>query len=331
MSTGEKIVCLTPLTNEFFKASFSKWIDFSKVELEIVPEDASEEIVCKAVADATIIVGDGRHRISITRRVMEAAPGLKLVQMFTVGYDEVDLAAADELGIPVANAQGSNAPAVAEHAMMFMLVLLKKGLYSHEATSRGDWPQMELAVGGKLLELGGKTLGILGLGAIGTELARMARAFGPRIIYHKRNRLPEDEEEKLGVEYVGFDELIAQSDILSIHVPLTDETRGMIGGEEIARMKPGAILLNLARGGIVDDAAVVDAVKEGRLAGAGLDVFRDEPVGPRNIYAGVDNLILSSHVSGASSETFTRAFKMSGENLARAIAGEKPEYLVNLK
>jgi len=307
------------------------WIDFSTFDLEMLPGDVTEEEVCKAVADVTVIFGDGRHRTHITRRVIEAAPRLKLIQMPTVGYDEVDLDAADEHGIPVSNTAGCNAVSVAEHAIMFMLVLLKKGLYAHESTLRGEWPQMELVFSGKVLELGGKTLGILGLGAIGTEVAKMARVFGPHILYCKRSRLPAVEEERLGVEYVGFDELLKRSDILSIHVPLTHETRGMIGREEIATMKEGAILLNLARGGIVDEAAVVEALKEGRLSGAGLDVFEDEPLGPDTIFDGVENVMLSPHLSGASKEMLGRSFRMCGENLARYFAGEKLENVVNLK
>jgi phosphoglycerate dehydrogenase-like enzyme len=215
--------------------------------------------------------------------------------------------------------------------MMFMLVLLKKGVYAHESTLRGEWPQMELAVGGKVLELGGRTLGILGLGDIGTEVAKRARGFGPHILYHKRSRLPVAEEEVLGVEYVGLDELLKRSDILSIHVPLTPETRGIIGREEIASMKKGAILLNLARGGIVDEGALVEALKEGRLSGAGLDVFEDEPQGPDNIFEGVENVMLSPHVSGASKEMLIRAFGICGENIARFFSGEKLENVVNLK
>jgi lactate dehydrogenase-like 2-hydroxyacid dehydrogenase len=197
----DKIVCLTPLETGYVESMMGDWIDFSKFDLDILRGDVTEDDVCVAVADATIILGDGRHQTHISRRVIEAAPRLGLIQMFTVGYDEVDLEAADEHGIPVSNAAGCNAVSVAEHAMMFMLVLLKKGVYAHESTLRGMWPQMEIAVGGKALELGGRTLGILGLGDIGTEVAKRARAFGSHILYHKRSRLPEAEEERRGVEY----------------------------------------------------------------------------------------------------------------------------------
>jgi hypothetical protein len=153
----EKVVCLVPLEADYFKSALGNWIDFSTFDLDILRGDVTEEEVCKAVADATVIFGDGRHRTHITRRVIEAAPRLRLIQMPTVGYDEVDLEAADEHGIPVSNTAGCNAVSVAEHAIMFMLVLLKKGLYAHESTLRGEWPQMELVFSGKVLELGGKT------------------------------------------------------------------------------------------------------------------------------------------------------------------------------
>jgi phosphoglycerate dehydrogenase-like enzyme len=137
---------------------------------------------------------------------------------------------------------------------------------------------MEMWQQGRLGELGGKTMGVLGLGTIGRELVKRVRAFGTEIIYYNRNKLSEDEEEELGVEYCSFDELVERSDILSVHVPLTDETRSIIGKEQIDRMKHGAMLVNLSRGGVVDEHALAEALREGRLEGAGVDVFEVEPI-----------------------------------------------------
>jgi glyoxylate reductase len=327
----EKIVCLTPLEGGFFKSLLENWIDFSNIDLEMLPGDVAEDEICKAVADATVIFSDGRHITHITRKVIESAPNLKLIQTPTVGYDEIDLDAANEYGIPVANTAGSNAISVAEHAIMFMLVLLKKAIYAHESTLRGDWPQMDLVVGGKVMELGGKTLGILGLGDIGLEVVRLASAFGPRVLYNKRSRLSVDKERQLGIEFVELDELLRQSDILSIHVSLNSDSRGMISRDEISMMKDGAILLNLARGPVVDETALVEALKNGKLSGAGLDVFYEEPLGQNNAFEGLDNIILSPHVSGGTKEMMGRAFKMCGENLSRVFSGKRPENVVNLK
>jgi lactate dehydrogenase-like 2-hydroxyacid dehydrogenase len=245
------------------------------------------------------------------------------------GYDEVDISAANEMGVPIATTRAANAQAVAEHAIMFMLVLLNRGIYAHRATRRGDWPQMELLVEKRTKELRGRTLGILGLGAVGKEVASRVRAFGTRVIYHKRNRLSLEEERRLELEYVEFDELLTRSDILSIHVNLTPETKGMIGRREISMMKDGAILINTARGAVVDEQALADALMKGKLFGAGLDVFNHEPLGPENVFNGIDNVILSPHISGGTVESITRMIESAGKNIALVLGGKRPLNKVN--
>ncbi len=244
------------------------------------------------------------------------------------GYDEVDLSAANDRKIPVATAHGANARAVAEHAIMFMLVLLKRGISAHEGTIRGEWPQFETIWKGTW-ELRGKTLGILGLGMIGKELAKIAKGFGVNMIYHNRNRLDEGEECALEVEYVGFDGLLSESDIISIHVPLTEETRGMIGSEEIRMMKDGAVIVNLSRGGVVDEGAVVEAVRSGKLLGAGFDVFESEPLLSGDLFVEVDNVMLSPHISGATTESIYRVHEIAGRNFASVMEGKRPVNIVN--
>ena len=245
------------------------------------------------------------------------------------GYDELDITAANDKKIPVATTQGANVRAVAEHAIMFMLVLLKRGLNAHEATIQGKWPQFELTLGKGTWELGGRTLGILGLGKIGRAVAKMAKGFGAQIIYHNRTRLDEDEEQKLGVQYVGFDDLLSDSDILSIHVPLSSETRGMIGCEEVGKMKDGAVIVNLARGGVVDERAVVEAVRSGKLLGAGFDVFESEPLLSGDLFGEVDNVMLSPHLAGATTEAIFRMQEIAGRNMASVIEGRRPVNIIN--
>jgi phosphoglycerate dehydrogenase-like enzyme len=303
-------------------------MDFSEVELHSISPEAQEEEICRAISNATILY-TGPGRPPITKKIIEAATQLKLIQTPGAGYNEIDVVAAEEAGVPVATTRGGNINAVAEHAIMFMLVLLKRGLYAHEATVRGDWPQFELGMSGTVRELGGNTLGILGLGGIGREVAKRARSFGPRIIYHNRNRLGEVEEADLGVEYVDFDELIRCSDVLSVHVPLTPQTRGIIGRKEIGEMKSGAILLNLARGGVVDEEAVVEAVKAHKLAGAAFDVFEVEPLESDNIFKCVENVMLSPHCSAATVESVERMFNIAGRNIAAIIKGQPLMNVVN--
>jgi lactate dehydrogenase-like 2-hydroxyacid dehydrogenase len=290
--------------------------------------ESSEENICAAACDATIILG-GPGRPEITRKIIESASNLKLIQMPGAGYDEVDISAANEKGVPVATTRSANAPAVAEHAIMFMLVLLNRSIYAHKATSRGDWPQMELLVEKRTKELGGKTLGILGLGAVGKEVVKRAIGLGTRIVYHKRNRLNLDEERELGLEFVEFDELLERSDILSIHVTLTPETEGMIGRKEISLMKNGAVLINTARGAVVDEQALADALKRGKLSGTGLDVFNHEPLGPDNVFKDIENVILSPHISGGTIESITRMIESAGKNMALILEGKRPLNIVN--
>jgi phosphoglycerate dehydrogenase-like enzyme len=327
MSTKDKILCLMPIPETLFLDRFSKWIDFSKVELQMINPETPEEEICKAASDATIIYA-GPGRPPITRKIIESATKLKFIQMPGAGYDEVDITAASSRNIPIATTKGANTQAVAEHAIMFILVLLKRGITAHEATTHGKWPQFE-TLGKGTWELGGKTLGILGLGMIGKELAKIAKGFGVNMIYHNRTKLGEDEERELEVEHVTFEELISRSDIVSIHVPLSSETRGMIGYEEISNMKDGAIIVNLARGGVVDERAVVDAVRSKKLLGAGFDVFDPEPLPQNNIFKEIYNVMLSPHLAGATTEAILRMHELAGKNIASILKGKKPVNIVN--
>jgi phosphoglycerate dehydrogenase-like enzyme len=328
VAVKEKILCLMPFPEQHFLDIFSPFIDFTTTRYQILDPTISEDELCEAVKDATMIFA-GPGRPAISRKVIESGTNLKLIQMPGAGYNEVDVKAAEESGIPVATTKGANAKGVAEHAITFMLVLLKKSLYSNAATKRGEWPQMEMAFKKRPMELGGKTLGILGLGEIGREVAKLAKPFGTDIIYFNRNRLDIEEENQLQVEYVNFDELLSRSDVLSVHVPLTTETRGILGEDEIGRMKRGAILVNMSRGGVVDEGAVADALRSGRLMGAGFDVFESEPLGADHVFKGIENVILSPHVSGGNVESTDRMTAYAAENMTRVMEGKLPRRVVN--
>ena len=328
-----KVVTFLPPPLDFqITHIFSNRIDPSDVDIVHVPINASEDEACQAVANATVILSPPvRH---FNRRILEAAKGVKLIQTISVGYDFIDMEAAKELNIPVANNPGWSSTSVAEHTLMFMLVLLKKGLRLHQMGNQKQWTVSEKqGFWHQVWELKGKTLGILGLGNIGKEVARLASVFRPVIIYCKRTRLSEEEEEELGVEYCSLDDLLARSDILSIHVPLTDETRGMIGRDEIAKMKPGAILLNLARGEVVDDEALAEAVMDGRLSGVGTDVLTERRLGDvvetPSPLIGLENVMITPHMAGPTPEARARSETQATDNILRVIRGEKPLHLVN--
>lgn len=321
-----KVVSLMPASMEQHLTWLEPGLDLSTVDLVVIsPPQATEEQICEAVRGASVIIGDYSAENFITRRVLTEARDCRLIQFGSVGYEGVDLEAATELGVPVCNGFDDGV-SVAEHALMLILALLRRAIYAHETLSEGKWTQWELR--GKIQPFKSKTLGILGLGTIGTQVAIRARAFGPKMIYNKRARLPEDEERRLGVEYRTFQRLLEESDIITIHVPLTEETRGMIGEAELARMKDGAILLNVARKDVVDEAALAEALKAGKLSGVAVDY---EPFDPESPLIGLDNVIITPHVAGFGSapESQAASLKRWGNNIAKAIAGERPENIVN--
>ncbi len=298
------------------------------IDLKIVPNGCSTEEMCNIVQDADIVLQV--PGVMLTREILENMGSVKLLQFLSIGYDAVDMKAANELGITVANNPGFCAIPVAEHAIMSMLTLMRWAAYSHMELMKGNWVQKE--IGFKLGELNGKTVGILGLGSIGTEVAKRLRGFDVRILYNKRNRLNEAAERELGVEYCSLDRLLEESDVLTIHVPLTDETRGLIGRDEIASMKKGAILINTARGPIVDEVSLAEALKEERLMGAAIDVPRyGEGELPQLVktFQGVKNVLLTPHVSAFSPEAEVRWSKQFTENVFRVLRGETANHVVN--
>jgi lactate dehydrogenase-like 2-hydroxyacid dehydrogenase len=293
--------------------------------------EVTEDEACEIVKDAKVIaVFPGSP--NMTKRILESAEKVGFIQAFGVGYDNIDIDAATELGIPVANNPGFNATAVAEHTIMFILMTLKNALRINRLCMDGTFTQDKRR---DMLprELKGKTLGLIGLGDIGREVARLTAAFGSKVIYYKRNRLSEEAEHQLSVEYRSLEELLAESDIVSIHVPLTDATKGLIGKKEIDRMKDEAILINTAREHIMDEEAVAEALKNGKLSGVGVDTIQmeivddvftfDSPLPP------LENVVLTPHTAGASKEALIRANVRWVENVSRFLNGEKPLHIVN--
>ena len=263
----------------------------------------------------------------LNRRILEAAKGVKLVKFMSSGYEKIDLEAAADLGIPVANNTGVNAITVAEHALMMILVLQKKAFMFHSEVMEGQWPK---AGWGDMWELRGRTLGVLGLGAIGSELAKIAVGLGAHVLYHKRSRLSEEDERERGVEYRSFYDLLKESDVLSVHVPLTDETKHMIDENAIASMKDGAIIINTARKDVVDEQALSKALREGKLYGVGIDVPKtseDRAEELRGLFHGC-NAITTSHIASVSGQIVGRFNERASESIRRVLRGEPTNFLV---
>ena len=256
-----------------------------------------------------------------------SATKLRLVQLLSAGYDHVDIEAARKAKVPVSNNGGANAIAVAEHTIMLMLAVYKRIVRFHNDVVAGKW-RAGNPNDSRVYELAGKTLGIVGLGNIGKKVARRAAAFDMKIQYYDIVRLNEDQEDALGVRFALFEELLRSSDVLSLHVPLTDGTRRIMGAREFALMKPGAILVNTCRGPVVDEDALHRALTGKQIAGAGLDVFVEEPPKPNHPLFALPNVTLSPHSAGPTWENWTARFRNGFDNIQRVAAGDKPRWVI---
>ncbi len=250
-----------------------------------------------------------------TAAMIAAAPRLKLIQKIGVGVNTIDLDAAKTRGIPVCNLPGTNSRAVAELALTLMLATIRRIPRFDAGLRQGVWsdPALQDGIG----ELGGRTVGLVGYGSIPRLLAPVLKALGCRIVYTARNPAPD----ALG-DYRSLDALLAESDIVSLHVPLTDATDRIIDAAALARMKPGAILINTARGGLVDQPALVHALRSEHLAGAGLDVFADEPPDFADPLFVLPNVVATPHIAWLTTGTFDRSFAIAAENCRRVLANE---------
>ncbi|MGE0752362.1 MAG: 2-hydroxyacid dehydrogenase [Variibacter sp.] len=255
-----------------------------------------------------------------------AAPKLKLVQLLSAGYDNVDLGALRRAKVPLSNNGGANAISVAEHALMLMLTVARKVVWQHASVSAGRWRGNGPAP--RMYELHNKTLGIVGLGTIGKKVARLAGAFGMRVQYFDIARLSEDQEDALGAKFRLLRELIRTSDIVSLHVPLNDSTRHLIGAEELAQMKPEAIVVNTSRGPVIDEAALHAALSQHKIFGAGLDVFDQEPPPADNPLLKLDNVVLTAHFAGPTWDNHVARFRNAFDNVQRVNRGEAPLWVV---
>jgi phosphoglycerate dehydrogenase-like enzyme len=249
------------------------------------PSDDAEKIRRARVATCLI---NSRSSVTWPAHVLRQLPKIKMFAVCGIGTDAIDLDVARELGIDVRNLPGRTAAIVAEHALGLLLAISKRAWFQTNELKQGRWTAIEN------IYLRGKMLGLLGAGPIAAEMARLAQAIGMHVQAWTFHRSPERAQE-LGVRFVGFDELLATSDAVSLHVKLTDQTRGLIGRRELALMKSGALLVNTARGAIVDTVALVEALNAGRLAGAGVDVFDEEPIAADHPLLGCEQVVLTPH------------------------------------
>jgi glyoxylate reductase len=263
----------------------------------------------------------------IDEELLAAAPRLRVVSQMAVGVDNIDVAACTRRGIPVGNTPGVLTETTADLAWALLMATARRIVEAEAYTRSGAWQTWEpMGLLGR--DVHGATLGILGLGAIGAAVARRAGGFGMRILYHSRHRKPELEAE-LGLEYHPMEEVLREADFVSLHTALTPETRHLIGAKELALMKTTAILINTTRGPVVDQAALAAALREGKIAAAGLDVFETEPVPLDDPILQLSNVVALPHIGSASIATRGRMARMAADNLLAALSGERPPNMVN--
>ncbi len=264
---------------------------------------------------------------NVDAELMDRAPRLRMIANMAVGYNNIDVDAATARGIPVSNTPGVLTDATAELAFSLLLAAARRIAELDRRTRAGEfrWWAPMLFLG---REVSGKTLGIIGLGRIGQAVAKRARGLDMRVLYHNRSRLDPSEEKAMQIEYADFKTLLREADFVSLHVPLTDETRHLVGPDEFALMKPTAYLINTSRGPVVDEKALVQALRERRIEGAGLDVYENEPALAPGL-AELDNVTLLPHVGSGTLETRIRMASLAVTNLVAGLKGEKPPNVLN--
>ncbi len=304
-----------------------------EVEAIVVPRGTSDGDIVAQAGDADFIVADAISPVSA--QLMGAFPSLKLVHSEGVAYNAIDVDAARARGVAVCNNAGVNAGAVAEQAVLLMLACLRHLVEGDVAVRKGRQIAMKerLMVEG-IRELGDCTVGLVGLGAIAGQTALRLRAFGCDVAYWNRNRRSAEKEAALGVRYLPLAELARTCDIVSIHVPVTPETENLVDAAFLATMKPDAVLVNTARGEIVDQVALAQALSDGTIGAAGLDTLSPEPVQPDHPLAllsgeAADRLVLSPHIGGVTEGMFRRAWRTIWENIARVADGIEPVNVVS--
>jgi len=325
-SSRFKVLITDPLLREMVDYAKNKFPeDAANIDFEVVEQGSEQELVAK-VPGVDILVG-ARNRMN--RNVLEKADKVIFIQQCGAGYDNIDTKAAREKGINVSNAGGAGIIPVAEHTLMLMLAISKNLVRCDRTMKAGEYIAEECI--GRVYELRDKLLGIVGMGKIGSQVARLAHAFGMGIQFFDPYRKDTSDLE-FPVKTVSLEELMTTSDFVSIHALLSGDTRGMLCRKELEMMKPTAYLINTSRGAIVDEEALADILKAGKIRGAGLDVYGehgDPPLKTSRLLK-LDNVVLTPHIGGVTAEDLHRNFyETSLGNIIRVVRGEEPKYVVN--
>jgi phosphoglycerate dehydrogenase-like enzyme len=300
--------------------------DVLAIGRDLLPPEFELELVSSA--ELPRVLGEAEYLMGfigpLSDETLREAKRLKLVQLLSAGYDRFNLEGARATRLPVAVNGGANAISVAEHAIMLILSTLKHLTELQQAVYAGKWRDHGL----RLYELSYSTVGIVGLGRIGQQLAERLQGWHVKLLYFDPFRLTPERERELGATYVPLDELLAAADVVTIHVPLNAQTRHLIDARALGLMKRTAVLVNTARGGLVDEAALAEALRSGQIGAAGLDVLDQEPPPADHPLFGLPNAILTPHMAGPTWQSWPRRFGNAYANIARVQRGEKPQWVV---
>ncbi len=285
---------------------------------ELLEQDSRAETRLEKISQADFILA---YPGNPSAEELHAAKQLKLFQILSAGYEWLDLDLFQKLRLPIANNGGANAPTVAEHTILLILAVFKKLPLHHNALHEGKWLGLQETL--SMREFRGKMLGLVGFGRIGQEVARIAKGFQTTIVYYDTVRAATAVEQEVGARFLPLDALLEQSDVVSIHTPLTDETTGIINARALGLIKSTAIVVNTSRGPVIDEPALIEALQNNRIAGAGLDVFTTEPLETDSPLLSLDNVVLTSHIAGVALDTWSRRIAFGFANIERAAAGQK--------
>jgi glyoxylate reductase len=295
-------------------------------EVRSYPEDAATP-VAQLAEECRGVEGILVNSAKVNEEVLLAAPRLRAISNCGVGYDNIDVAACNRRRIPITNTAGSLEETTADLAFMLLLATARRAIEADRYVREGRWDRWQWGLMHGL-DVHHKTLGLVGFGGIGQPMARRGLGFSMRVLYYARHQAQQSVERELHAEYTELDTLLRESDYVSLHVPLTPETRHIIDGKALGLMKSTAILVNTARGPVVDEEALVQALRSRRIAGAGLDVFEGEPrVNPNLV--GLENVALAPHIGSATGETRLRMATLAVKNLLAMLVGERPANVVN--
>jgi len=311
---------ITVIVTEVINPAGVVYLKEKGVNVIELPPGSSEETLAGLIADADGLITRGS--IKITKELMESSPKLMVVGVHGIGCDHVDLAAAKELGKVVCNTPDAVTVTVAEMAMALTLALLRNVVSSDKAVRAGQWKRKYSDLIGA--ELAGKKVGIVGMGRIGKATAVRMQAFGAEVSYWSRTRKPELEEER-GFKWMDLDDLVRESDIISLHIPATPETRKIINASRIESMREGVYIVNTARGKVIDEEALIKALRSGKVKAAALDVFENEPLSTDSPLCSMDNVILTPHLSASNVAGMIRMAVQVAEGVLKTINGGEPD------